>query len=170
MKTRVLLFAIALTIAFAGCLKDGPEPQPCTYDPCQFKAPATEIAAVKNYLDSVGITATEHCSGLFYTVNEPGTGVTPEVCSSSIVARYKGTLANGAMFDSGRFSRPVSLGTGLIRGWANGIPLIKKGGKITMYVPPSLGYGSVPQRDQNNNVVIPANSITIFDVELLEVY
>jgi FKBP-type peptidyl-prolyl cis-trans isomerase FkpA len=71
------------------------------------------------------------------------------------------------VFDSGRFQRPLYFDQ-LIQGWANAIPLIKEGGKITMYVPPSQGYGNRPV-EQNNTVIIPANSIIIFDVELLTV-
>jgi FKBP-type peptidyl-prolyl cis-trans isomerase FkpA len=48
--------------------------------------------------------------------------------------------------------------------------LIKAGGKIRLYCPPSLGYGSEVKRDGAGNTVIPANSILIFEVELTNVY
>ncbi|MDQ3550845.1 MAG: FKBP-type peptidyl-prolyl cis-trans isomerase, partial [Bacteroidota bacterium] len=57
----------------------------------------------------------------------------------------------------------------LIAAWKNVIPKIKEGGRIVMYVPPSLGYGNRDNRDQNGNIVIPANSILIFEVDLLQV-
>jgi len=165
----LFISAVAL-FAFSGCFKT-PEPEPCVYNPCEYIAPATEIAAVKAYLDSSGITGTtQHCSGLFYKIETPGTGKTADPCTNSITARYKGTLTNGNRFDSGQFQQPVPLGGGLIAGWTNGVPLIKEGGRIMLYVPPSLGYGNQPRTDQAGNVVIPANSITIFDVELLAVY
>jgi FKBP-type peptidyl-prolyl cis-trans isomerase FkpA len=51
----------------------------------------------------------------------------------------------------------------LIVGWQKGLPLISSGGKITLYIPPSLGYGSAAAGS------IPANSILIFDIELISV-
>lgn len=164
-----LLFFAVILFSLSACLKDA-EPQPCTYNPCTFKAPDIETAAVQAYLDSVGITGTtKHCSGLFYKIENTGTGKSPDPCTNSIIARYKGTLKNGNKFDSGQFQQPIPL-SGLIAGWTNGLPLIKEGGRIHLYVPPSLGYGNQAQKDQAGNVVIPANSITIFDVELLTVY
>jgi FKBP-type peptidyl-prolyl cis-trans isomerase FkpA len=53
---------------------------------------------------------------------------------------------------------------GVIQGWTNGVPLIKKGGKIKLYIPPALGYGANTTSDGR----IPGNSILIFDVELLD--
>jgi FKBP-type peptidyl-prolyl cis-trans isomerase FkpA/FKBP-type peptidyl-prolyl cis-trans isomerase FklB len=51
----------------------------------------------------------------------------------------------------------------LIKGWQIGIPLMKKGGKATFYVPSELGYGG------NDMGAIPPNSILIFDIELIDV-
>ena len=51
----------------------------------------------------------------------------------------------------------------VIKGWQEGIPLIKKGGKATLLIPSSLGYGS------HSAGSIPANSVTIFEVELVDV-
>jgi FKBP-type peptidyl-prolyl cis-trans isomerase len=47
-----------------------------------------------------------------------------------------------------------------VQGWANGIPLLKEGGTIRLFIPPSFGYGNQPYGP------IPANSILIFDVTL----
>jgi FKBP-type peptidyl-prolyl cis-trans isomerase FkpA len=59
------------------------------------------------------------------------------------------------------------LGT-LIDGWKIGVPLIKKGGQIRLYIPPSLGYGSSDVRDNQGRVIIPGNSILIFDITLID--
>src|SRR5687768_15117725 len=99
MKSLLSSLVIALSVVvFSGCFKS-PDPVPCTYDPCVVKAPATEIAAVQSYLDSVGISATQHCSGLFYIIETAGTGVTPEACQD-INVKYHGRYTNGASFDS----------------------------------------------------------------------
>jgi FKBP-type peptidyl-prolyl cis-trans isomerase FkpA len=58
---------------------------------------------------------------------------------------------------------------GLIPGMIAGLKHITGGGKIRLYIPPTLGYGSRDGLDDNGNVVIPANSILIYDVELLSV-
>ena len=159
----ILLVPAVLMLLISSCLKT-PPPQPytCNYDPCRYKAPDSEIVRVQNYLDSIGTTATQHCSGLFYKIDSAGTGIAPEACGA-VSVMYKGWLTNGTVFDSS--SAPVSLVLAkTITGWINGIPLIKVGGKITLYIPPSLGYG------KNGTGKIPPNSILIFDVSLRGVY
>jgi len=158
MLNKIFLGFLILA-SFSGCLK-GKSNYECNYDPCSFKAPASEIQAVKDYLDLHNITATQHCSGLFYTIDNPGTGASPLACGG-VRATYVGKLTDGTQFDANTADFMLN---SVIRGWTNGIPLIKQGGKIHLYIPPSLGYGSssIPK--------IPANSILIFDVTLDTVY
>lgn len=160
-----IIFSVLVIASFAGCSKSSSNPYACNasdYNPCSVKAPASEIQAVQDYLSSNGITgAIQHCSGLFYTIDNPGTGATPTVCSN-ISVTYEGRLTNGTVFDSA--TTPVALNLSqVILGWANGIPQIKAGGSIHLYIPPSLGYGSTARGP------IPANSITIFKVSLIAV-
>ena len=166
------LLAIGLiTVFLFNCKRQdsGNNTQQCNYDSCALKAPASEIQKVKDYLTANNITATQHCSGLFYQVELPGTGATPTACSF-ITANYVGKLTNGSIFDQSQPTSPLSVYLSqLIKGWINGLPYIKVGGKIHLYIPPTLGYGASDRRDQNGAVVIPANSIIIFDVELLSV-
>lgn len=54
-------------------------------------------------------------------------------------------------------------------GWQKGLPYIKGGGKIKLYIPPSLGYGAKDVKDDMGNVIIPANSILVFSLELTDV-
>jgi len=148
--------AFFLIIFFTGCLKNK---QPaCNYNSCSYQAPASEIQAVKDYLTSKGITnATQHCSGLFYVIDNQGTGKQPAACSA-VSVNYTGSLTDGTVFDQGtNFQTYLNA---VIPGWTNGVPLIKAGGTIRLYIPPSLGYGS------QANGPIPANSILIFDVNL----
>lgn len=155
-----ILFALIVFSLFTGCMKNTDENE-CTYSECGFVAPSTEIQAVQNYLSTNSITATQHCSGLFYTVTQPGTGTQANFCSTVLV-NYVGKLTNGNTFDQGNNSS-FNL-SAVIAGFRNGIPLIKAGGKITLYVPPSLGYGS-----RQDIPTIPPNSILIFTVDLLGV-
>lgn len=160
---KKVLFFFGLVGLFSGCLKNTGTEQKCTYDPCSYKVPAAEIQALKDTLAIHNIMATEHCSGLYYAIDNPGTGAVPTACSY-VAVKYKGTFSNGTVFDSTKTGEAISLPlSGVIRGWTNGIPQIKPGGKIRLYIPPSLGYGKDDYRD------IPGNSILFFEVELVAV-
>jgi FKBP-type peptidyl-prolyl cis-trans isomerase FkpA len=164
---KVLISALVCVWIFSSCLKGGNNSTMCTYSACGFVARTSEIQAVQDYLTSNSITATQHCSGMFYTIDIQGTGKMPDVCST-ISVRYTGKLSNGTVFD--QHSSPVSFNlTNLIPGWKNALPLINSGGKIHLYIPPSLGYGSQDVRDSNGTIVVPANSILIFDIDLTAV-
>ena len=83
-----------------------------------------------------------------------------------VTVKYAGRLTNGTYFDPttpGTTSTATFALWQVIVGWQKGVPLISAGGKISLYIPPSLGYGSVPKGS------IPANSILIFDIELVSV-
>jgi FKBP-type peptidyl-prolyl cis-trans isomerase FkpA len=169
---KKLLIVSTLALILSGCLKNDSDntPQQCTYDSCAVKAPPSEIQNLQAYLSANSITATQHCSGLFYSVEASGSGTTPTACSYLSV-KYVGKFTNGAVFDQTTGSNVASFNLSeVIRGWTNGIPYIKPGGKIHLYIPPTLGYGNVDRKDAAGNVVVPANSILIFDVELVAVY
>ena len=161
---KLFLVIVSALFLFSSCLKgsDG-----CAYDPCAITAESAEITELESWLASSAITATKHCSGVYYTIEDPGTGTTAGVCSY-ISVKYKAQLTNGNIFDES--TTPVGFRLGnLIESWKKAIPLIKAGGKIKIYSPPSLGYGSQERRDANGNVIIPANSILVFEVELVSV-
>jgi FKBP-type peptidyl-prolyl cis-trans isomerase len=89
------------------------------------------------------------------------------VNGKSVTVHYTGTLKDGTKFDSSVDRKEpftFSLGAGqVIKGWEEGIQGMKVGGKRKLTIPPEKAYG--------NNAVgaIPANSVLIFDVELLDV-
>jgi len=122
---------------------------------CEYK--------VENKLKKAKPTST----GLYYIETLEGTGDFPQT-GDNVVVHYTGTLLDGTKFDSS-VDRGVpfefNLGTGqVIKGWDEGIALMKKGGKAKLIIPSNLGYGSraIPG-------VIPANSTLIFDVELIDI-
>jgi len=86
-----------------------------------------------------------------------------------VVANYTGWLEDGTKFDSSLDrGQPFSfaLGQGMvIPGWDEGIGTMKVGGKRRLIIPPDLGYGTRAATGGK----IPANSVLIFDVELLGV-
>jgi FKBP-type peptidyl-prolyl cis-trans isomerase len=86
----------------------------------------------------------------------------------TVVMQYKGMLTNGKEFDSS-YSRKepftTKIGVGeVIKGWDQGIPGMKIGGKRKLTIPPDLAYG-----EQGAPPSIPPNSTLIFEVELLEI-
>lgn len=150
-----------LVIAFmaGSCLK---KEGGCGYNDTSVVAPANEVTMVEDYLSANSITATKHASGMYYQVVNAGSGGTPHLCSQVKVA-YVGKLTNGTIFDQSS-SRVFTLGS-LIEGWKKGLPLIQKGGTIKLFIPPTLGYGA-SNYPPTGAVVIPGNSVIIFEVTL----
>ena len=153
-------FIITLSSLLLACNKT-----PSTTNTCVNTGVPTsaEVTTLQNYLTTNSINATYDSVGFFYQVVSPGAGITP-VASSTLTVIYRGSLLNGTVFDSTAAGKTASFQLGgLIPGWQLGIPLIKKGGSINLYLPPSLGYGC------NNYGNIPGNSSLIFNIQLLDV-
>ncbi len=125
-------------------------------------APATEVENLRTFLSSRAINATEDYRGFFYTINSSGTGANPTSCDN-ITVNYIGKYTDDSIFDDGT-EVPISLPFTII-GWQAGLPLVKEGGSITLYLPPSMGYGAGLQ-DGAGNYIIPPNAILIFDISL----
>jgi hypothetical protein len=103
-------------------------------------------------------------SGLIIEDLRLGTGEAVRV-TDTIIVHYHGTLASGQVFDS-TYERgePTQLNVfQTIQGWQEGIPGMRVGGQRRLIVPPELGYGA---RARPN---IPANSLLIFEIEVVEV-
>lgn len=90
-----------------------------------------------------------------------GTGATV-VSGDTVTVSYVGKLTNGTQFDAGTITFRVGAGA-VIKGWDQGLPGMRVGGKRHLTVPPNLGYGN-----QANNS-IPANSTLEFDLTLLAI-
>ncbi|MBC7861351.1 MAG: peptidylprolyl isomerase, partial [Bacteroidia bacterium] len=106
-------------------------------------------------------------SGLRYIVVQEGTGAAPGGPTANVTVHYTGTLlADGKKFDSSvDRGQPASFGLNqVIKGWTEGLQLMKEGGKIKLIIPPDLGYGPQGRPPQ-----IPGNSWLVFDVELIKV-
>ena len=139
----------------------------CSFTDNNVVAPASEQAEVESYLSANNITSAEkHPAGFYYEIIGSGSGTKPGLCSI-ITVGYTGTLTNGNVFDQ-QSSLSFQLGS-LIEGWRKGLPLIQRGGSIKLYLPPSLGYGNVPVKNAQDVVVVPANSILIFDIDLMDI-
>lgn len=106
----------------------------------------------------------ETASGLQYQVMKEGTGPNPKA-TDKVSVHYRGTLLDGTEFDSShKRGAPAEFPlNGVIKGWTEGIPLMKVGGKTKFFVPSALAYGP------RGRPGIPSNSTLIFEVELLEI-
>ena len=96
------------------------------------------------------------------------------VPGSVVSVLYVGLLEDGTVFDSSEAygNEPLTfvLGDpGLIAGFQIGINGMREGGERVMVVPPKLGYGVQEVRDEEGNLIIPANASLIFNVRLLGV-
>ena len=108
---------------------------------------------------------TELSSGLQYKELRKGTGAHPKA-TDSVVVHYTGTLLDGTEFDSSyKRNEPIEFPlNAVIRGWTEGLQLIKPGGKIRLFIPSNLAYGP-----RGAGGLIGPDETLIFDVELLEV-
>lgn len=113
------------------------------------------------YEKKTGVKKT--ASGLLYKIEKAGTGESPKA-EDTVKVHYKGTLTDGTVFDSS-YDRgePIEFQLNqLIPGWVEAIPMLKKGGKMEIVLPPELGYGD---RQAGK---IPASSTLKFEIELLD--
>lgn len=111
-----------------------------------------------------GVQVTE--SGLQYKVLEEGTGASPEP-TDTVTVNYEGTLIDGTVFDSSyERGEPVSFPLNrVIKGWTEGLQLMKEGATYRFFIPGDLAYGMNPRPGGE----IGPNETLIFKVELIEV-
>jgi len=104
-------------------------------------------------------------SGLQYLVLEPGKGKTPKA-TDTVKVNYRGTLLDGTEFDSSyKRNEPIEFPLNrVIPGWTEGLQLVQEGGKIRLFIPSELAYGS-----RGAGGAIGPDETLIFDVELLGV-
>lgn len=123
-----------------------------------------DTVVIEKYLADSSLVAMKDSTGVYYIIEEAGDENHPNDYSV-ITVLYKGYLINGTVFDQtyDGIALTSSLNR-LISGWRIGIPKIGKGGKAKLLIPSYYGYGDV------NWGIVPANSVLIFDVELVDFY
>lgn len=128
---------------------------------------AADGKVIDEYLSGQGISAQQTPSGLRYVISQEGNGENAAP-GDKVFVHYNGTLLDGTKFDSSYDrGQPFSfvLGQGqVIRGWDEGLALLNKGAKATLYIPSPLGYG-----ERGSGQVIKPFSILKFDVELVDI-
>ncbi|GGJ90186.1 FKBP-type peptidyl-prolyl cis-trans isomerase [Pseudomonas matsuisoli] len=122
-------------------------------------------AAGKKFLEENGkrdgVTTTE--SGLQYEVLNKADGAQPKA-TDVVTVNYEGKLIDGTVFDSSiQRGSPIDLPVnGVIPGWVEALQLMHVGEKYKLYIPSELAYG-----EQSPSPAIPANSVLVFELELL---
>ena len=127
---------------------------------------------LQDYFAKNNIKAQKTASGLYYTVQKPGSG--EQITSGQTVSiKYTGKTLDGKVFDSNvdtsisHHGDPLTFPVGqgqMIPGMDEGIALLKKGAKATLYLPSPLAYG-----EHSPSPNIAPNSILVFDVEVTDV-
>ncbi len=143
-------FSILLLTLFISCNKEN------TSIPVQ-----TEEDIIQ-YIEDNNLDATRSDSGLYYVIENQGTGDKPTNTSNVTVA-YKGYFLDGSVFDPGSSEGITFNLQQVIAGWTEGITYFNEGGKGILLVPSNLGYGS------QNYYGIPGGSVLVFDIKLLKV-
>ena len=126
----------------------------------------TNLKLAENFLldnkTKTGVKETP--TGLQYRVISEGNGDTPNK-TDKVRVHYVGKLMDGSEFDSSiKRGEPTEFGLNqVIKGWTEGLQLMKVGSKYEFFIHPKIAYGSRPRPS------IPANSLLVFEVELLDI-
>lgn len=126
-----------------------------------------EVEAAKKLEDlKTGMTTT--ASGLLYKITKSNPEGKAPKAGDMVSVHYAGKLTNGQEFDNSfKRGEPIEIPIGVgqvIKGWDEGIQLLKEGEAATLLIPSELGYGT-----RGAGGVIPPNAWLIFDVELVKV-
>jgi len=169
----IILFALTVACTFTSCLDNTNDEEYEQYLKdleaynkkviTQYKA---DSLLITEYLAKNQLPATiDSLSGIYYHVIEPGNDNYHPTKYSYITVLYKGSLLDGTIFDQTKDDQSVQYYLGnLISGWQIGLQKIGAEGKIILYLPSFYGYGT------NETGKIPANSVLIFEIELINYY
>jgi len=103
-------------------------------------------------------------SGLQIEMLAEGSGDKPDI-SDVVLVHYRGTTIDGTVFDSSLDGEPLDISLDwVIPGWAEGLRMMREGGRAIFFIPPNLAYGS-----EGVGGIIEPNATLIFEVELIEI-
>jgi FKBP-type peptidyl-prolyl cis-trans isomerase FkpA len=120
------------------------------------------VVGIQNFLKE---TLTKTASGLEYKVVKKGEGEMPKAVDT-VTVHYTGFLTDGTKFDSSvDRGQPASFPlNGVIKGWTEGVQLMKVGSKYRFKIPGALAYGPAGSPPK-----IPPNATLVFDIELIAI-
>jgi FKBP-type peptidyl-prolyl cis-trans isomerase len=171
MRLRAAAVPALLVLALGGCTSStqGVSVDTSSPAPCQegLDASVTSGGQPDSFDEGKSAALTSLPDGLQFADLKVGDGglVGSGQC---VTVHYTGWLSDGAKFDSSRDAGKglrFQVGTGgVIKGWDQGVPGMKVGGRRRLVIPPALGYGA-----QGSAPKIPANASLVFIVELLKI-
>ena len=170
MRAAARLAALALVAAplLAACNRDRGADAADAAASGAASTPANPDPAQNTYAPALGVDLAKFTrleSGVFYQDVAVGTGAEAKY-NTRVRVHYTGWLPNGKQFDSSRGGEPYELVIGareVIRGWEEGLPGMKVGGRRKIVIPAVLGYG----RD-GSPPDIPPDAVLVFDLELMD--
>jgi len=131
--------------------------------------PCTAVDFTQASVSGDTITTT---TGLRYIEGAQGSGNALPWCRS-LAVHYTGYLLDGTKFDSSRdIGRPLVFTPGLgalIDGFEQGVIGMRTCGTRRLIIPPNLGFGAEPLRNQAGEIIVPGNSTVVYEVEMLEI-
>ncbi|MEI9956747.1 MAG: hypothetical protein WDM90_10700 [Ferruginibacter sp.] len=95
MMKKLLGFGFVVSMLMSSCSKDK---NGCTYSDSSLVAPAGEQADLQTYIAANHPAAIKAAAGFYYEINSPGSGGSPDICST-VTVKYTGKLTNGTQFD-----------------------------------------------------------------------
>ncbi|SFZ93849.1 FKBP-type peptidyl-prolyl cis-trans isomerase FkpA [Flaviramulus basaltis] len=117
---------------------------------------------IQEYITDNNLNAEKSDSGLYYIIENQGSGAQPNI-NSNVTVAYKGYFTNGSVFDQSD-AEGISFNLQqVITGWTEGITYFNEGGSGMLLIPAHLAYGN------NNYNGIPGGSVLIFDINLISV-
>ena len=149
-------FLAIIAVLFMSCSNDDSEPK------VEVDYTAKNEAEIKAYIADNNLDAKRTNSGLYYVINEAGTGKQP-IATSNVTVTYKGYYTDKKAFGQSPDAGMTANLQGLIAGWTEGIPFFKEGGSGILLIPAHLAYGSDESRG------VPAGSVLIFEIKLISV-
>jgi len=117
---------------------------------------------ILTYIEENNLTAQKSSTGLYYVIDNPGTGTQP-TSTDDVTVAYKGYFTSGSVFDESDASGITFNLQQVIEGWTEGITYFKEGGNGILLIPSRLAYGD------SGRGSIPGGAVLIFDIELISV-
>ena len=151
--TSLLILAMSLLLLLPSCSKEDP-------DAIAEKDREKLLKYIRD--NDMEDEVIEDESGLFYVVEEPGSGPNPDLYSL-IRIKYTGMLLDGTVFDDSPGALIQLANT--IEGWRIGIPKFKVGGKGILLVPSALAYGGYPPFGSS----IPRHACLVFEFTIIDI-
>jgi FKBP-type peptidyl-prolyl cis-trans isomerase len=153
----------ATVLLISSCGEQAPEQENVQNTTEMEQQVTSETSFLEENKSKPGVMVTD--SGLQYIVLLEGTGNSP-TATDRVTVHYEGTLEDGTVFDSSyQRGQPIDFGLNqVIRGWTEGVQLMKEGAKYKFYIPSDLAYGP-----RGAGALIGPNTDLIFTVELIRV-